>query len=143
MNQEDRRFVQSSVSDELELVYTKPNFDHELIQNSMTDFEIVSSGNFDFYSANMIYENAEDGYAISWMVYGVKQDAINFSLPKIAEKILADHPNFNLNNLVVSSSTSNKINGIESYEDFIYTILDLRSDQRKLIMSTESVERFN
>ena len=116
--------------------YALPAMELEITNNSLTNYEIRTSNDVDYYSVQLSYSNADEALLINWIIYGQGEQFMNFSLPNLADIIFAEHPNFSVTDLDHSRTYLYRIEGISSYEDYIHTIISPDSE------ASDQIERY-
>jgi hypothetical protein len=141
LNQSEKKFRTVVYGNSINLNYSIPNLDFQVTNNSINNYSISSSSSFDYYSAHFNYFNDDDTYDIIWSVYGEKMKNMNFILPKLAASITKDFPDFSFDKLINHATSLHKIEGIQTYKQFITTKLGPNSSAQHLITKDESVTK--
>lgn len=66
---------------------------------------------------------------------------MNFILPKLAASITKDFPDFSFDKLINHATSLHKIEGIQTYKQFITTKLGPNSSAQNLITKEESITK--
>jgi hypothetical protein len=141
LDQGEKKFRTVVYGNSINLNYNLPNLDFQVTNNSINNYSISSSSSFDYYSAHFNYFNDDDTYNIIWSVYGEQMKNMNFILPKLAASITKDFPDFSIDNLINHATALHKIEGIQTYKQFITTKLGPNSSAQKLITKEESITK--
>lgn len=124
ITQGNERYLFEKFADEIVTEYTIPDFALEVLSSSPTNYEMETSSDYDYFLANFNFRNSTEKYSVRWSVYGVSAENIKFSIPNLIDKILEEYPSFSIDDLDLSFTRLERVNGIEDYESYIYSIIE-------------------
>lgn len=140
LDQGEKKFETVEYGNSINLNYSIPNLDFQITNNSINNYSISSSSSFDYYSAHFNYYKVDDPYII-WSVYGEQMKNMNFILPKLTTSITKDYPDFSFDKLINHATSLHKIEGIQTYKQFISTRLGPNSSVQHLITKEEIITK--
>lgn len=136
----NKSFKVDEISNSINTSFSIPDLSFQVINNSLNNFEVTSSSIFDYYSVNVTYFNELEKYDIIWNFYIKSQSMVKLTtLSEITESIKFDDIKLNQSDLAIKSVKIIKIDGINSYKDFISSIIDAKSSEKKSIVKKESL----
>jgi len=121
--------------------YSKPNLSFQVLDNSFDNYEISSSSMFDYYSVNLYYSNEAKNYDIIWTIYGKSQANIKLTIPQILDFHELNNTTLTIDDFTILSATIIKIDGIDSYKEFINSQIDDNSYIDNKITKYESMRK--
>lgn len=135
----DRRYWTEETSNIIEANYQLPNLEFQMSGSSVDDLQVTTSSNYDYYSINLYANNLTEGYQVNWEVIGKNQASIQVALPDLISEIFVDHPDFSMNDFDFFVVRIGEVQGISTYGDYITTVIDNDSDERKSITAQNTV----
>ena len=112
------------ISNSMDLGFTIPNLDLEIINDSQSNYEATTSNNYDFYNVSYTFYESTEGYSVTWSIKGERAETINFSLPDLINIVFVDHPDFDYDDLEILGSNIVNYDEIISYEQYIDIEID-------------------
>lgn len=124
-------------STELNTNYELPNLALEVLSSSHDDFQMTSASDYNYYSATFSYGLPNNEFTIDWRIYGKSSQTIEYALPDLFSEISNDFPSFDPSNMNLISVSLRKMEGINSFDQFICDVLNIHCTAEDLISSYE------
>lgn len=137
---DEASYFKSKKTNTLTNDFDLPDLDFEVVNNSLANYEMKSSSEFDFYNVELRYVLQSADYRIFWQIYGKSSKVTNFVLPNIKAMVFDDISNFSLDSLKQSSKIYN-YEGLDNYEDFIHTRINNKSEKLDKVTLWEFVRK--
>jgi len=138
---DNESFFTDEISNHIDNNYTKPNLSFQVLNNSIQNYEISSSSVFDYYSIYCYYNNDIENYSVNWSFYGQSQNNIKLTKPNILNLLDIGNTTPSFNDFKIPSTSLKNVEGINSYKDYIISVIDPNSKEAKQIIKQESISK--
>jgi len=129
-------------SSDIDLNYKFPtDFDFQFSMDSNSSYNLTTTGTSDYYNLSFNYFDENGKYDIKWVVSGESKATINFSLPNLEQFIQEDFPNFSISELKINSAGLSRIQGVNTYKEFVLSGADENYSRNDLISSSEYLSK--
>ena len=109
--------------------------------DSNLSYNLTTTGTSDYYNLSFNYFDENGKYDIKWVVSGESKATINFSLPNLEQFIQEDFPNFSISELKINSAGLSRIQGVNTYKEFVLSGADENYSRNDLISSSEYLSK--
>jgi hypothetical protein len=137
----NKKYRTEERSNSLNETYSLPDLNLEILNNSPENYELSSSSNYDFYNVNFYYDNEVENYDIMWKFYGLSSSNIKLMIPQILNMLELHNATLNIRDFRVLGTSIIKIEGIETYKDFITSKIDPESQEGNQFSLYESLSK--
>ncbi len=118
------QIISSTISNEITTQLDDPNFTATTMNENISNFEIITSGDYNNYDILFLLQDTLNNFDIHWRFFGEKKQNIQLSLPDIGLKSLVGDENLDLLDFKLTSISLDKIDIIQNTESHIYYRLD-------------------
>ncbi|MCU4176577.1 hypothetical protein [Carboxylicivirga sp. N1Y90] len=135
------RFFTREVASEVNNNYSKPDLDYQVLNETVQGFEASSSSDYDYYTADFWYKNEIENYNVLWSICGESRNNFKLTIPDIIDLLDEEKPMPIVNDFIVSSTKIENVEGIESYKDYIMSVMDPNSKEAQQIVKLEYMSK--
>ena len=115
----EKYYRTTEIGNSIQTNYELPAFDFEVINSEVENYEIMPSGDFQYYRITLYFRNSLENYQIQWSQYGKYTDgSIKLDLPDILNSIAAETAGLSINEFELYHTFLFKVQGMDSYMEF-------------------------
>jgi hypothetical protein len=135
LKQEDKDYQLSFLQNERLLSYEFPVIDFSIENAKIGPVNINCYDDYDYYALKFRFFSASQSIIVTWTFYGKSKNEISVLLPGIFDEVIQNEIQFSKDSLSLFESQLSRIDGLETYKEFIESEIFSKSVHKEKISS--------
>lgn len=104
-----------------------PNFDLTINTNSINNFSMNTSGNYDVFNVIYSLSNIDDYVFVQYYIYGKSSSVVSFSKSNLFNQIFSEIPEVSIDDLLFHSASIESNSNFNNYDNYLIHSIDFYS----------------